>query len=168
MAAVKIARTNIAEALQSLSKSIDTAQHLENSAISLFTEFASELMKIIGPEGARFSNQTAECNSEIVKLEKQKQNLFDNIANLKGELEKYNNLVHVTEIQVHGNKKALEETRSRANEMEKLNQKVDEAIKAIPSTINRTETTHETFGWWFWKTESVTNTIVSLLNMKRD
>ena len=145
-------------ALQVLDKAINTANSLENSAVSMFQEHAKEFFEIIGPSAANFAEQKAEFDAAIISLEKEKQSLIDSLAELQGELEKYSNLVHVTEIRVNGIEAALKETRLRTEQMQQLNSEVDNAIKAIPETVNQTETTRKS-GWLFWGSSTTTKTV---------
>ena len=156
--AIEIAQRNIPMALQVLDNAINTANSLENSAVSMFREHAEQFFEIIGPSAANFAEQKAECDAAIISLEREKQILIDGLAEAQGELEKYNNLVHVTEIRVNGTEAALKETRLRTEQMQKLNNDVDNAIKAIPETINQTETTRTT-GLWFWRKSTTTKTV---------
>ncbi|CAF1435799.1 unnamed protein product, partial [Didymodactylos carnosus] len=159
--AIEIAQTKIPEALKVLEEAIDTAKSLENSSVALFEEHAKEFLEIIGPKGADFAKQKEEIETQILLLEKRKEEVIDELASHKGKLEKYNNLVHVAQARVSGSDDALKETRIRYQKMQKLNEEAENSVKAIPDTVTQTTTTEYSpyyRRWWWWWGESRTRT----------
>jgi hypothetical protein len=163
---IDIAQQNIPAALSVLEKAIVSANALENPAVQLFEENAGKFFKIMGPKAAEFAEQKAVHDAEIFRVEKLKTELIGDFAKCKGELEKYDSLVHVCEARINGTQSALIETRLRNERMQQLNAEVDSAIKAIPDTVSRTETTHHNRGWWFWgSSHTTTSTVCTALSL---
>jgi hypothetical protein len=83
-ASVTAAQRTIADALTSLNTSIEKAERLNNSAINEFAGQTEALLKIMGPETAKYTQQKTEIEN-LLRLEYEKeQKLYAEIAHKKG------------------------------------------------------------------------------------
>jgi chromosome segregation ATPase len=151
--ALNVAKKRIPEALEVLEKRIKTAEGLQNSAVVMFKEDAEKFFDIMGSEAAKFARQKGEIEAAIVAQEEKMRKAIDELADLKGQVEKYHNLVHVAQVRVEGTEEAMKQYRERVTQMHAANMEVENAIRAIPQTVDQDET--RPFLYVFSKTRTV-------------
>ncbi|XP_054152702.1 uncharacterized protein LOC128951479 [Oppia nitens] len=132
--AITIAQKNIPKALNRLNDCIERAQQLDSSAITIFGEQTTEIFNIIGPEAAKFAEEKAKKQHQINKYFEEKNNLIHPIAQLNGDIEKYNHLINATNKYLGRVESELVETKRRTEEMYRLKRDAQESIKNIPDT----------------------------------
>ncbi len=160
-AAVAAAQRTIGAALNDLNTNIEKAEGLNSSAINEFAGQTEKLLKIMGPETAKFTEQKAEIENNLrLEFEKERK-LHDEIAHKKGEMARYNNLIHVTENRVNGSQTALNETKRRTQEMMSLNEQIEKTIQNIPTAIPKTETTTNIERGYFLPWRKTTSTRIT-------
>ena len=105
----------------------------------LFKQDADKIFEIIGPEAAKFAKQKGEIEEAIVAQELKMQKAINELADLKGQVERYNNLLHVAQARLRGTDEALKLFQARLKLMQQANVEVENVLKAIPTTVEHTE-----------------------------
>ncbi|CAF1253058.1 unnamed protein product [Adineta steineri] len=139
-ASLTAARRIINEALTELKQCITVARDLETEDMKALTSNFTLLISVMGPQAEDSYNQASVIEEKLQQQYKKQKELVGEIANLKGQLEVYNNLIHVTEKRLRGSEAALEETKRRSKELAEFNKKIEESIQSIPTTYDVTET----------------------------
>ncbi|CAF2391020.1 unnamed protein product [Rotaria sp. Silwood2] len=80
-------------------------------------------------------------------------------------MERYSQLIHVTQNRVNGSAVALNETKRRTQEMVALNEQMEKTIQKIPVSIPKTETTTsiERSAWLPWRKTTSTRITSSMI-----
>ncbi|XP_054152701.1 uncharacterized protein LOC128951478 [Oppia nitens] len=146
--AIAIAQKNIPKALNRLDDCIERANKLDSNAITIFGEQTTEIFKIIGPEAAKFMENKVIKQQQIKKYFEDKNNLIYPIAQLNGDIEKYNHLINATNKYLGRVESELDETKRRTEEMYRLKRDAQESIKNIPDTIKVAKQQTESFSFW--------------------
>ena len=184
--AVAAAQRTISTALVELSKSIDKAESLKSSAINEFAGHTEQLLKIMGPETAKYSEKKSEIEN-LIRMEYEKlQKLQEEVAHKQGnynwpvrnmevyhsclfvplgEVQRYSHLIHVTENRLNGSNAALAETQRRTQDLNKLNDQVEKTIQNIPAMLQKVKTQTETRRSWLlpWHKRTSTHTSTKMV-----
>lgn len=83
-AAVAAAQRTISTGLADLSKSIQNAESLKSSVIDEFAEKTEALLKIMGPETAKYSQKKSEIGNLLRKEYEKERELHEEIVHKKG------------------------------------------------------------------------------------
>ncbi|XP_054152700.1 uncharacterized protein LOC128951477 [Oppia nitens] len=158
-AAIAVAKKNIPQALSRLNQCIERAKQLDSNAINIFGEQTTKIFHIIGPEAAKFAEEKAKKQHEINKYFDDKNKLIYPIAQLTGDIEKYNHLINATNKYLGRVESELDETKRRTEEMYRLKREAQESIQNIPDTIIVPEQQTESKSFlgikWWSKTSTI-------------
>ncbi|CAF3947453.1 unnamed protein product [Rotaria magnacalcarata] len=163
-AAVAAAQRTVSAALDDLNKSIEKAESIKCSAISEFAGQTEKLLKIMGPEAAKYTEDRVKIGDQLRKEYEKEEKLHAEIAHKKGEMERYSHLIHATQNRANGSLAALNETKNRTKEMMSLNEKLEKNIQNIPASIPKTETSTniERSAWLPWRKTTSTRITSSM------
>ncbi|CAG2169954.1 unnamed protein product [Oppiella nova] len=158
--AVEIAQKNIPDALARLDKYIEDAESLDSVAINEFGEQSQQIFEIIGPEAAKFAEQKDQLEAKINKKYKEQDELYRELGIVQVNSAYY--LMSASEKYLSGVQCDLDATKQRLNELNKMNMDVETTMKNIPQTRQKTITTHNTVGWWFYNFTTTKTSTVTL------
>jgi len=137
--------------------------------VDLFRNHANEILAIVGPKAADFAKQEAEQQDIIDAENRRMADQISKYGQLKAEVEKYNNLIHVASSMLNNSEVALAETRARSQQLNQLIRNTESQVDSIPATVTiqvpgesrSTTTVHHGRGWWFWRRSWSTVTTTS-------
>ncbi|CAF3522649.1 unnamed protein product [Rotaria socialis] len=159
-AAVAAAQRTVSAALNDLNKSIEKAESIKSSALNEFAGQTEKLLKIMGPETAKYTEERVKIGDQLRKEYEKEEKFHAEIAHKKGEMERYSHLMHATQNRAKGSLAALNETKNRTKEMMSLNEKLEKTIQNIAASIPKTETSTniERSAWLPWRKTTSTST----------
>ncbi|XP_054153540.1 uncharacterized protein LOC128952213 [Oppia nitens] len=152
--AIKIAQKNIPDALKTLDNCIDEAHKLNDSAIETFSEHITDLLKIIGPEAANFTDQIVSLVSAINKYYEKKYNLYNRVVVLEGDRDKYDHLINAIDTYIESLQIDVNNTDKLSDKMEQTKLYLLDIVKNIKDKFlvpKQESTTYNLFGLKLWE-----------------
>ncbi|KAG4073756.1 hypothetical protein HA402_000980 [Bradysia odoriphaga] len=149
---IAVAITYVPAALEKITDCINTVEKLDINSITTFAGKANTFIKIIGSEAAKFTEEKMKWYPMIQKARDAQQNLETELGIKKGEVERNHYLMRMAQKYVDQNEAELQAAKRRIDDLHRLNQEVENAIKNIPQTVGQTISMTRGIcfgGWWF-------------------